>query len=72
MAPRFPKVEILELRDDVIKFVLSETDTSVANGIRRVIMSEVSCFRAVTTSNDMFRFQRWRLIWSTLKSIRLY
>lgn len=41
MGPRFPNVEILELRDDFIKFVLSETDTSVANALRRIILSEV-------------------------------
>jgi len=37
---RFPKIEILELRDDFIKFVLSETDTSVANALRRVMIAE--------------------------------
>lgn len=40
-STRFPKVEILELRDDFIKFVLYETDTSVANSVRRVMMSEI-------------------------------
>lgn len=39
--PRFPKIEIQELRDDFIKFELSETDASVANAIRRVMISEV-------------------------------
>ena len=39
---RFPGIEILELRDDFIKFVLSETDTSVANSLRRVMLAEVS------------------------------
>ncbi|EQC33686.1 RNA polymerase Rpb3/Rpb11 dimerization domain-containing protein [Saprolegnia diclina VS20] len=39
--PRFPKIDIQELRDDFIKFELSETDTSVANSIRRVMIAEV-------------------------------
>ncbi|TYZ69346.1 hypothetical protein PybrP1_000120 [[Pythium] brassicae (nom. inval.)] len=39
--PRFPKIEIQELRDDFIKFELSETDASVANAIRRVMIAEV-------------------------------
>ncbi|KAK1948557.1 DNA-directed RNA polymerases II [Phytophthora citrophthora] len=39
--PRFPKIDIQELRDDFIRFELSETDASVANAIRRVMISEV-------------------------------
>lgn len=38
---RAPKLEILELRDDFIKFVLSDTDISVANALRRVMIAEV-------------------------------
>jgi len=38
---RVPKVEILELRDDFIKFILSDTDTSVANALRRVMIGEL-------------------------------
>jgi hypothetical protein len=38
---RMPKVEILELKDDYIKFVLSNTDASIANSLRRVMMAEV-------------------------------
>ncbi|KAI9907363.1 hypothetical protein PsorP6_004650 [Peronosclerospora sorghi] len=34
-------IEIQELRDDFIRFELSETDASVANAIRRVMISEV-------------------------------
>eukprot|EP00941_MAST-03F_sp_MAST-3F-sp1_P003504 g3504.t1 len=37
---RFPKVEIKELTEDTIKFVLSETDLSVANALRRVMIAE--------------------------------
>ncbi|KUF73367.1 DNA-directed RNA polymerases II [Phytophthora nicotianae] len=39
--PRFPKIDVQELRDDFIRFELSETDASVANAIRRVMISEV-------------------------------
>lgn len=39
--PRFPQIEIQELRDDFIKFELSDTDASVANAIRRVMIAEV-------------------------------
>lgn len=38
---RFPKVEILHLSSQEIKFILSETDTSVANALRRVMIAEV-------------------------------
>jgi DNA-directed RNA polymerase II subunit RPB3 len=38
---RDPKVEITELKDDCIKFVLSDTDTSMANSLRRVMIGDV-------------------------------
>lgn len=38
---RFPKVEILDLRPHEIKFILSDTDTSVANTLRRIMIAEV-------------------------------
>ena len=38
---RFPKVEILHLQPHEIKFVLSETDTSMANALRRIMIAEV-------------------------------
>eukprot|EP00457_Paulinella_chromatophora_P010452 gb/GEZN01010556.1/.p1 GENE.gb/GEZN01010556.1/~~gb/GEZN01010556.1/.p1 ORF type:complete len:335 (+),score=27.34 gb/GEZN01010556.1/:102-1106(+) len=38
---RYPEIEILELTDDHIKFVLSKTDTSMANSLRRVMIAEV-------------------------------
>jgi DNA-directed RNA polymerase II subunit RPB3 len=38
---RFPKVEILSLQPQEIKFVLSETDASVANALRRIMIAEV-------------------------------
>lgn len=39
--PREPNIEILELTHDMIKFVLSETDYAMANGLRRVMIAEV-------------------------------
>ncbi|KAG5176106.1 putative DNAdirected RNA polymerase II 36 kDa polypeptide A [Tribonema minus] len=38
---RAPKIEVLELKADFVKFVLSDTDTSVANALRRVMIAEV-------------------------------
>eukprot|EP00934_Nitzschia_sp_Nitz4_P006883 Nitzschia sp. Nitz4//scaffold189_size62959//43287//44375//NITZ4_006314-RA/size62959-snap-gene-0.10-mRNA-1//-1//CDS//3329539914//6873//frame0 len=38
---RFPKVEILHMSPHEIKFVLSDTDTSVANTLRRIMIAEV-------------------------------
>ncbi|XP_020109766.1 DNA-directed RNA polymerases II, IV and V subunit 3-like, partial [Ananas comosus] len=38
---RFPKVRIRELRDEYAKFELRETDASVANALRRVMLAEV-------------------------------
>lgn len=38
---RFPKVEILSVQPQEIKFILSETDASVANAVRRIMIGEV-------------------------------
>jgi DNA-directed RNA polymerase alpha subunit len=38
---RKPKIEITELRGDRIQFTLSNTDASVANALRRVMIAEV-------------------------------
>ena len=38
---RFPKVEILSCQPHEIKFILSDTDTSVANTLRRIMIAEV-------------------------------
>jgi DNA-directed RNA polymerase II subunit RPB3 len=38
---RDPKIEILSLYSNEIKFILSETDTSVANTLRRIMIAEV-------------------------------
>lgn len=39
--PREPNIEILELKHDMIKFLLSETDYAMANALRRIMISEV-------------------------------
>eukprot|EP00560_Eucampia_antarctica_P003741 CAMPEP_0197832438 /NCGR_PEP_ID=MMETSP1437-20131217/14807_1 /TAXON_ID=49252 ORGANISM="Eucampia antarctica, Strain CCMP1452" /NCGR_SAMPLE_ID=MMETSP1437 /ASSEMBLY_ACC=CAM_ASM_001096 /LENGTH=324 /DNA_ID=CAMNT_0043435821 /DNA_START=112 /DNA_END=1086 /DNA_ORIENTATION=+ len=38
---RFPKIEILSIQPHEIRFVLSDTDTSMANTLRRIMISEV-------------------------------
>mmetsp|Transcript_2404 Transcript_2404/g.8575 ORF Transcript_2404/g.8575 Transcript_2404/m.8575 type:complete len:298 (-) Transcript_2404:90-983(-) len=40
-GPRAPSIEITELTEDTMKFTLRDTDNSVANALRRVMMSEV-------------------------------
>ncbi|RCV10862.1 hypothetical protein SEVIR_2G148400v4 [Setaria viridis] len=38
---RFPRVRIRELKDDYAKFELRDTDASIANALRRVMIAEV-------------------------------
>jgi DNA-directed RNA polymerase II subunit RPB3 len=38
---RFPKVQILNIAPHEMRFILSETDTSVANALRRIMIAEV-------------------------------
>ena len=38
---RFPKIEILHIAPHHIQFILSETDTSMANALRRIMIAEV-------------------------------
>jgi DNA-directed RNA polymerase II subunit RPB3 len=38
---RFPRVRIRELKDDYAKFELRDTDASMANALRRVMIAEV-------------------------------
>eukprot|EP00956_Cyclotella_meneghiniana_P020576 scaffold36478_cov69-Cyclotella_meneghiniana.AAC.17 len=38
---RFPKIEILQMAPHYIQFILSETDTSMANTLRRIMIAEV-------------------------------
>ena len=36
-----PKIELQTMSNDVIKFVLLQSDTSMANALRRIIIAEV-------------------------------
>lgn len=38
---RFPRIKIREMRDDYLKFELRDTDASIANALRRVMIAEV-------------------------------
>ena len=38
---RIPRVKIRELKDDYVKFELRDTDASIANALRRVMIAEV-------------------------------
>lgn len=40
-APLHDQVEMVDLREDYVEFILSNTDTSVANALRRVMIAEV-------------------------------
>jgi DNA-directed RNA polymerase II subunit RPB3 len=40
--PRDPRIEIRSQKDDHIRFVLSDTDVSIANSLRRVMIAEVA------------------------------
>lgn len=44
------QVEIVDLREDYVEFILSNTDTSVANALRRVMIAEVRLFVVVSAS----------------------
>ena len=46
-ALRQPKLEILEKTDDSISFMLTNTDTSMANALRRVMIAEVPVRRSI-------------------------
>lgn len=48
----YAQVEIKLLKDDHVEFILSNTDTSVANALRRVMISEVR-YRAEKQSSDV-------------------
>ncbi|KAM2994098.1 hypothetical protein FF2_046109 [Malus domestica] len=37
---RLPRVKIFEMRDDYVKFELRDTDASIANALRRVMIAE--------------------------------
>lgn len=49
---RFPKVEVLSIAPQEMRFILSDTDVSMANTIRRVMIAEVP-----TLAIDLVEFQ---------------
>ena len=67
---RFPQIEISELEQDSIKFVLKHTDTSVANALRRTMIGEVptmaidlvTIFKNSSCLHDQFLAHRLGLI----------
>eukprot|EP00158_Paraphelidium_tribonemae_P003326 Partr_v1_DN26042_c0_g1_i8_m488 putative RNA polymerase II len=38
---KVPKIEVTELKEDQIKFILSDADLSLANALRRIMIAEV-------------------------------
>ncbi|XP_004238992.1 DNA-directed RNA polymerases II, IV and V subunit 3 [Solanum lycopersicum] len=38
---RFPKIKVREVKDDFMKFELRDTDASIANALRRIMIAEV-------------------------------
>lgn len=38
---RFPRIKLREIKDDFVKFELRDTDASIANALRRVMIAEV-------------------------------
>jgi DNA-directed RNA polymerase II subunit RPB3 len=38
---RFPKVKIIDMKAHELRFILSDTDVSVANALRRIMIAEV-------------------------------
>jgi len=50
--PRQPQIEILELKEDAITFLLTKTDTSMANALRRIMIAEVP-----TMAIDLVEFE---------------
>jgi hypothetical protein len=40
-GPRAPKITMRQLREDYAEFVLSDTDVSMANALRRIMVAEV-------------------------------
>ena len=50
--PRSPEFEILELKEDSMTFLLTKTDISVANALRRIMIAEVP-----TMAIDLVEFE---------------
>ena len=67
---RTPNVEIQEVKEDSMSFILSDTDLSIANSLRRVMISEVPTMAIdlvtieinTTVLNDEFIAHRLGLI----------
>jgi len=38
---KLPKIEILEISKDQIKFILENTEVSIANTLRRIMLAEI-------------------------------
>ncbi len=58
---RRPKIDITALTGDTIQFTLSNTDASVANALRRVMIAEVRCIYSSQRKSFM--------AWSRVKCI---
>ena len=41
---RTPKIKVMDLKEDSISFELSQTDISMANALRRIMIAEVPTF----------------------------
>ncbi|PRP80682.1 RNA polymerase II core subunit [Planoprotostelium fungivorum] len=52
MPPRQPQIEIVEMKKDSMTFILSKTDASIANALRRVMIAETP-----TMSIDLVEFE---------------
>lgn len=50
---RQPQIEILELKEDSMSFILSRTDLSIANALRRIMLAEVP-----TMAIDLVEFEQ--------------
>jgi len=70
---RNPRVEILEETEDSIRFELSNTDTSMANALRRIMIAEASasetecwsgvCVEGAGLTYGVLLLLLWLLLW---------
>lgn len=77
---RFPQIEIIELKEDSMQFLLTHTDTSMANSLRRIMIAEVGDKTIWNNSDELFvrfffifflwlNFDGWVFFFSFLKSV---